>query len=187
MRGSSMQVESKFTIRRVVGAVAVAAATVGGAALISPAIASAAVTAPEVTFTVDGNDMSLTVVNNNSTANGALAPRCQALVVNALEAANIADDPSKLLDPTVVVYPHVADLQSLFGVPAGETVTMPVADVPDGMYAVIGACIDPTVIPIKPAFGTPQLVTIGNPFGGIDMGSLSGGSLEGLLSGFLPK
>ena len=182
-----MQVESKFTIRRVVGAVAVAAATVGGAALISPAIASAAVTAPEVTYTLVDNDMSLTVVNNNSTANGDLAPRCQALVVNALEAANIADDPTKLLDPTVVVYPQVTDLVSLFGVAAGETKTAAVADIPDGMYVVIGACVDPTVTPIKPTFGKPQAFTIGNPLGGIDLGSLTGGSLGGLLSGFLPK
>ncbi|OYD67049.1 hypothetical protein [Rhodococcus sp. OK302] len=180
-----MQVEGKFAIRRVVGAVAVAAATVGGAALISPAIASAAVTAPDVTFSVVDNDMKLTVVNNN-TNTGLTSPRCQALVVNAVEATNIVNDPTKLLDPSIVVYPQVTDLQSLFGVVAGETKTVDVDNIPDGTYAVIGGCVDPTVLPLKPAFGVPKLVTIGGT------GSLSGGSLDGidimgLLSGILGK
>ena len=52
------------------------------------------------------------------------------------------DDPLKLLDPNLVVYPKITDPSSLFAVGKGQTVTNTVTDVPDGTYAVLGACSD---------------------------------------------
>ena len=60
-------------------------------------------------------------------------------------------------------------------------------DVPDGTYAVLGACSDLLDLETlgKPVPGVPSLVVIGGPFSGINTGSLSdlfgSGSLEGLF------
>ena len=157
-------------VRRVVGTVAVAAATAAGVAMVNPATASAEVVPPVVSYKVTGNDLALTITNNNT----GIAPLCQAFVVNAADSAAVLDDP--LTDPS-----------SLFAVGKGQTVTNTVTDVPDGTYAVLGACSDLLDLETlgKPVPGVPSLVVIGGPFSGINTGSLSdlfgSGSLEGLF------
>ncbi|WP_228401384.1 hypothetical protein [Rhodococcus sp. C1] len=170
-------------VRRVVGTVAVAAATAAGVAMVNPATASAEVVPPVVSYKVTGNDLALTITNNNT----GIAPLCQAFVVNAADSAAVLDNPLKLLDPNLVVYPKITDPSSLFAVGKGQTVTNTVTDVPDGTYAVLGACSDLLDLETlgKPVPGVPSLVVIGGPFSGINTGSLSdlfgSGSLEGLF------
>ena len=48
-------------VRRVVGTVAVAAATAAGVAMVNPATASAEVVPPVVSYKVTGNDLALTI------------------------------------------------------------------------------------------------------------------------------
>lgn len=167
-----MQVKGKSAVRRAIGATVIAVAAVGSAALINPAMASAATAAPEVSYTVSGNDMLLTVKNPNT----GLFSMCQAFVVNAADLATISSDPTKLLDPEVVVYPNVSNPLTLFAVGAGDTLTNPVDGIPNGLYAVIGACVDPLEDDgLTPTVGLPSVVLIGGPLSGFDTSSLSGG------------
>ncbi|KJF24326.1 hypothetical protein C7T36_10870 [Rhodococcus sp. AD45-ID] len=166
-----MLIQRRSAVRRVVGTVAVAAAALGVGVLINPAVASAATTAPEVSYSVDGNDLTLTVRNTNTT----ITSWCQVFVLNAADAAAVAQEPGKLLDPNVVVYPDVSDPSTLFGVGVGSTVTKTAPDLPDGTYAVVGGCVDfRDGSGLTPTIGTPAVVIIGGPLGGINTGSLTG-------------
>ncbi|TSD49614.1 hypothetical protein FFI94_028040 [Rhodococcus sp. KBS0724] len=165
-----MLTQGRSAVRRVVGAVAVGAAAVGGAVLINPAVASAATAAPDVSYSVAGNDLTLTVRNTNTS----LTSWCQAFVLNVADAAAVAENPDKLLDPNVVVYPDVSNPSSLWGVGVGGTATT-TAPLPDGTYAVIGGCID--ILDgsgLTPTVGTPTVVVVGGPLSGINTGSLTG-------------
>lgn len=165
-----MLMQGRSAVRRVVGTVAVAAAALGVGVLINPAVASAATTAPEVSYSVDGNDLTLTVRNTNTS----LTSWCQVFVLNAVDAAAVAKEPGKLLDPNVVVYPDVSNPSSLWGVGVGGAATT-TAPLPDGTYAVIGGCVDFfDGSRLTPTIGTPTVVVVGGPLSGINTGSLTG-------------
>lgn len=166
-----MLMQGPSAVRRVVGTVAAAAAALGIGVLINPAVASAATTAPEVSYSVDGNDLTLTVRNTNTS----LTSWCQVFVLNVADAAAVAQEPGKLLDPNVVFYPDVSNPSTLFDVGVGSTVTKTAPDLPDGAYAVIGGCVDfLDGSGLTPTMGTPAVVIIGGPLGGINTGSLTG-------------
>ena len=67
--------------------------------------------------------------------------------LNARDVPDVIRDPTKLLQPGVLVYPTVSNILDLFAVSPGQTITRTVGNLPAGVYAVAGACVrllDPT-------------------------------------------
>lgn len=147
------------TLKRIVGTAAIAAAGAAAATAALPATASADTTVapPTVVASSEGGAISLKVTNSNEPLSFS---GCQAFVVNAVDALGVLADPTTILDPGVLVYPTVTDPLTLFGVLPGQTVESTVADVPAGVYAVIGGCATLTD-PTNPVIGAPQLLGVG--------------------------
>lgn len=166
-----MQTFTRKGLTRVGGGVAVTAATVAAVAMAMPATASAAPTVapPTVVATSSGNSLTMKLTNPNTLLS---LTGCQAFVVNAKDVPAVVSDPTKLLDPGVVVYPNVSNVLSLFGALPGMTVTNTVNDIPAGLYGVVGGCVSLLDV-THPVIDSPQVMQVGLLPGGSSDGSSS--------------
>ncbi|GAA4482742.1 hypothetical protein GCM10023094_33270 [Rhodococcus olei] len=157
------------TLKRLVGGAAVAVATTAAAAAAMPATASAApaVQPPTVVASSSANSLTMKLTNPNTLLS---FTGCQAFVVNAKDVPAVIDDPTKLLDPGVVVYPNVSNPLTLFGALPGQTVTNTVNDIPTGVYGVVGGCVSLLDI-THPVIDKPQIMQVGLIPGGSSDGS----------------
>ncbi|WP_305093635.1 hypothetical protein [Prescottella sp. R16] len=170
-----MQLRRRKTLAHVIGG----AAVVATAALAAPALASAEpadLTGPDISTSVDGSTLTVTVANPNEAADSS----CGAFALDAAKLPALKEDPSKVTEPGFLTWQTpVADR---VGAGAESTFT---ADLADGIYAVIGECL--SVSDPAPVVGDPQIVPVGGLFGSLDFGSLQDllpgdlGDLGGLL------
>ncbi|MFC4604120.1 hypothetical protein [Rhodococcus kronopolitis] len=131
---------SSSTLKRIAGAAAVTAATTAALGLAMPATASAApTTAPVITSTVSGGDVTFTLKDNNT----GVLDGCAAALVDASAAVEISGLLGNITDPANLL--TVLNSGVIKGTPGITTalkrsVTQTVLDVPNGVYAVVGAC-----------------------------------------------
>ncbi|TQF69148.1 hypothetical protein FK531_10290 [Rhodococcus spelaei] len=158
-----MRETTRKSVKRVVGGAAITAATAAAVAMTMPATASAATTVkpPVVEASSSGTTIKMTVTNPNSA--GTLLPPslvgCNAFVVNAADVPAVVSDPTKLLKQGVVVYPTFSSPATLFGALPGQTATNSVANIPEGLYGVIGGCVDLFDLQ-HPVVGTPKMLLV---------------------------
>ncbi|MGW6379032.1 hypothetical protein ACWFRB_23500 [Rhodococcus sp. NPDC055112] len=163
-----MQAATRGGLKRLAGGAAIAVATVATVTMTMPATASAAtVLPPEVNASSSGNSITMSIKNPNPlwTLTG-----CQAFVVNAKDVPAVVDNPAKLLDPGVVVYPNVSNPLTLFGALPGQTVTSTTQDIPTGLYGVVGGCVALLDL-MHPVIDKPQVMQVGLLPGGSSDGS----------------
>lgn len=152
-----------------------AALTAAGVAALSfalPATASAApgdLQSPTIEASVAGNKLNLTVTNPNQ---GMIDPSCGVYVLDAAKLPGVLADPTSILTPGVVVWGTILPTDRVFANAAGTASRSYVTtDLADGAYAVIGECTK-VFPPEGPETGTPQIIFVGGPLGGIGTGSL---------------
>ncbi|MFD4265174.1 hypothetical protein [Rhodococcus sp. NPDC058481] len=163
-----MQAVTRGGLKRLAGGAAIAVASVATVTMAMPATASAAaILPPVVKASSSGNSITMAVTNPNPvwTLSG-----CQAFVINAKDVPAVIDDPTKLLDPDVVVYPSVANPATLFAALPGQTVKTTTPDIPTGLYGVVGGCVALLDL-MHPVIDEPQVMQVGLIPGGSSDGS----------------
>ncbi|MGW0040329.1 hypothetical protein [Rhodococcus sp. NPDC003348] len=127
------------TMKRIAGGAAITAAT-AALALAMPATASAATaTAPELSASVSGGDVTFTLTDPNT----GVLDGCAAGLVDAGRAIEISAMLADITNPANFL--GILNSGVIKGSPAVTTildrsVTVTVSNLPDGVYAVVGAC-----------------------------------------------
>ncbi|WP_254699093.1 hypothetical protein [Rhodococcus sp. SGAir0479] len=150
--------------RRTLGHAVGGAAIVAAAALVAPALAAAepvALTSPTLTTDVQEKTLSVTVANTNTDPTSS----CGAFAVEATKLPALQQDPTKATEEGFLTWQ--TKLEERVGAGDSDTFT---TDLQDGVYAVVGECA--SLDNQEPVVGDPQLVTVGNPLGSVDLGSL---------------
>ncbi|TJZ80381.1 hypothetical protein FCG67_05905 [Rhodococcus oryzae] len=163
-----MQAATRSGLKRLAGGAAIAVATVATVTMTMPATASAAsILPPEVNASSSGNSITMSIKNPNPILS---LTGCQAFVVNAADVPAVVENPVKLLDPGVVVYPNVANPLTLFGALPGMTVNSTTNEIPTGVYGVIGGCVSLLDL-MNPVIDSPKIMQVGLLPGGSSDGS----------------
>lgn len=159
------------TLKRIAGGAAITAATSAALALAMPATAAAAAaTAPGLSAAVSGGDVTFTLTDPNT----GVFDGCAAGLVDAGRAVEISALLADITNPANFL--QILNSGVITGSPAITTVldrtaTVTVSDLPNGVYAVVGACagitkdaataIEPVIVPSG----------IGSVSGVLDLGS----------------
>lgn len=160
------------TFIRLTAATLASAATVGALGLVAPATASAATkaNAPEISATLDGNDLTFTIKDPNT----GLLDGCAGGLVDAARGVEVADKLENLKDVNNIV--ALLNSGVLKGSPAITTAIFrtsqqTVHDLPNGVYVVVAACAGvnkDTAVGLKPVI-VPS--GIGSTASVLDLGS----------------